>query len=207
MKKELKKVNTLLKNNQKKVDLKISNKKYALTFNQPSKNKNKSFEPIVLGVNDQSEIRIMVNTNAEMEEEIESLVEQIKESFQEYLSNMKQGEFKPRSFDDIVFKDEHSLQEYVVKVDIMKDRLLIMHDEIIEIKFQDINDIYVERKSDLSKSTRSEKENAMKYVLLYNNWIMIEANQHVYAFSGTRVEYMFSTLSQAFFMSQMKQNR
>lgn len=207
MKKELKKVNTLLTNSQKKVDLKISNKKYALTFNQPSKHKNKSFEPIVLGVNDQNEIRIMVNTNAEMEEEIESLVEQIKESFQEYLSNMKQGEFKPRSFDDIIFKDEHSLQEYVVKVEIMKDRLLIMHDESIEIKFQDINDIYVERKADLSKSTRSEKDHAMKYVLLYNNWIMIEANQHVYAFSGTRVEYMFSTLSQAFFMSQMKQNR
>lgn len=207
MKKELKKVNTLLTNRQKKVDLKISNKKYALTFNQPSKNRNKSLEPIVLGVNDQNEIRIMVNTNAEMEEEIESLVEQIKESFQEYLSNMKQGEFKSRSFDDIIFKDEHSLQEYVVKVDVMKDRLLIMHEKIIEIKFNDINDIYVERKADLSKSTRSVKENAMQYVLLYNHWIMIEANEHVYAFSGTKVEYMFSTLSQAFFMSQMKQNR
>lgn len=206
MKKELKKINTL-NNSQKKVDLKVSNKKYALTFNQSANKSSQSFEPIVLGVNDQNEIKIIVNTNAEMKEEIENVIERIKASFQEYIDNFKQGVFKTCSFDDVLLKSENSLQEYAVKVDIMKDRLLIVHDEIIEIKFQDINDIYVERRSDLSKSTRSELDHTMKYVLLYNNWIIVEANHHVYAFAGAKIENMFSSLSQAFFMFQMKQNR
>ncbi|MDD3049095.1 MAG: hypothetical protein PHQ89_03855 [Bacilli bacterium] len=208
MKKERTTLNAIINNDKRKIDLKVANKKYTFTFNHLDKKVPKIMNPVVLGVNDQSEVRIMVNTESfDTENDVETLVEQIKETFQDYMLNMKQGEFKSRCFQGILFKDEDMPHESVVQVEVCADHLKIIQDEPVKMNYQDISDIYIERKADLSNSSRQGKDHIMKYVVLYNNWIMIEANEHVFAFSGTNIELMFSTLSRAFFMSQMKKNK
>lgn len=210
MKKELEKINKII-NHQKKVDLKIANNKYSLTFKQnerKAKLMNGALEPLVLGVSDQSEMHVMLSANdIDLEADMESLIQQIKVSFSEYLENMKQQPFKGKTFNDILYKEEVNFLKTIVQVDVLADRLVFKHDEIMEIKYQNISTIYVERKTDLSKTTYSKTENKMKYALQYENWVIIEADNHVYAFSGSNIEQMFNAISQAFFMAQIKNKR
>lgn len=202
MKKGLEKLDTLLFN-KKKVELVIANKKYALSINQNSATDRK-IDPIILGINDHNEVKIMVNTNGR--EDIEDIVQQIKKAFKEYLLHMEE-ENKSYSYEDILFKDEDSLHEYYVEVDITEDHLLIKQDQILKLPYHQINDIYIERRSNLYQSNRNSKSNAIQYALSYHNWIMIETDDKRYGFSGNQVEQMFAALSRAFFMAQLKEQK
>lgn len=204
MPKETNKFKMQLKGQNKKVDLKIANKKYAITFQRANTLNAAILDPSILGINDKNEIRIMVNVH---DENVGEIVEQIKQTFQHYISEIAKGELETKVFKDVVcqVEDEDMLNESLVSLRIEKDKLCIMDEEKVDIPFHMISDIYIEKRSDLSQSTHDTKNHTMKYALQFENWVILECEHHIYGFFSNEVEKLFMVLSQAYFMAQMKQ--
>ncbi|NBK99286.1 MAG: hypothetical protein EOM50_14955 [Erysipelotrichia bacterium] len=197
------------KKRSKKVDLKISKQKYSLTFNEHTKHTPRLSKPVVLGMNGRNELRVMVNSELDLNEKegINQLVEQIKTSFIEYFSDIKNKPFKPFSFDEIVFQSEEQWQSTPVEVEVQADCFIVRGEQTNIVEYQKVLDIYMDEKRDLSKSSKTTTTQIMNYVIVYERWIMIETEDMLYRFSGNQVDELFSLLSKAFFFAQMKKQK
>ena len=190
----------LVKQKMKKVDLKVVNGKYSISFNEDKKQRKQ--EPLILGMNGQNEIRIMVNK--EEDESTEELVNHIRSAFAKYINEMKNQTFERKTFIDITMhKESDAAKQELVDVAIESDQLILSKGKRTEvIPFKNIEQLYAKRVSDFRNSYHRDKE--MLYALQYEIWIMVQTAKDCYAFSSSSIEKFFLALSQAYFMNQIK---
>ncbi len=183
----------------KKVDVKVTNKKYAITFQQQHSASSLALDPSLLSVNGQNEIRVMVNVE---EDNIEELVQQVKTVFSDYMKEMAKSDFSIKSFTEVIcqFEDYEDCKEMVLDVSVQKDKLLLMkEEEVEELLYTSMNDIYIEKRSVLQDKQGSQSER--KYCLQFENWVIIECDDAIVAMHCLAIEDFFMALSKAYFMA------
>ena len=194
--------------NTKKVDVKVSNKKYAITFNQPKHISAKPLDPSLLSVNGQKEIRVMVNAE---QENVEAIVEQVKTVFTDYMKDIAKKDFVEKQFDCLVcqFQDYDEIQQMMGSLRVEKNKMILISDDGDNeaISYETIRDVYIEKRSVVENKYQGNTKEEMQYRLSFDNWMVVECDAVVLAFYCEQINDVFMTLSKAYFMSQMKKEK
>lgn len=194
-------------NEHKGVDVKVTNKKYAITFNQKVSHHALALDPSLLSVNGQKEIRVMVNAE---DENIEELVQQVKSVFTDYLKEMSKSAFEAKVFSDVIcqMEDYDTMQEQRLEVRVEKDKLFFLsEEEKVEVLYTSMRDIYIEKRSLIEDRKSKTEESQTLYRLQFENWIILECDDAIIALHCDAIDDLFMALSKAYFMAQMNKDK